>query len=241
MQTNFLDLHELTVRFGPPANTAIDRVSFSIGFGEIVAVLGASGSGKSTLLRAICGLVALESGTVVLEGVDITTTPTHQRGVGLMFQDHALFPHLSVSGNVAFGLRMARLPKDARDLRVEEVLQLVGLGGFESRSVSSLSGGEKQRVALARSIAPSPRLILLDEPMGSLDRILRDRLISDLHDVIEELDMSAIYVTHDRTEAFEIADRLAIMEMGRLLQIDAPPTVESAPASDYVARLLGHQ
>jgi ABC-type Fe3+/spermidine/putrescine transport system ATPase subunit len=208
--------------------------------GEVIGVLGSSGSGKTTLLRVIAGLHAASEGSIVLNSMDVTTTPTHLRGIGLMFQEHALFPHLNVSDNVAFGLRMAKVPKSDRSIRVEEALDLVGLAGFATRDVSSLSGGERQRVALARTLAPSPRLLLLDEPMGSLDRVLRDRLVPELRELILGLGLTALYVTHDRSEAFELADRIAVLDEGRVIQFDTPGILESQPATDHVARLLGH-
>jgi thiamine transport system ATP-binding protein len=171
--------------------------------------------------------------------VDITDMPTHRRGMGLMFQDYALFPHLSVGDNIAFGLRMAKVPAAERAERVGELMELVGLRGFAARDVNSLSGGERQRVALARTLAPSPRVLMLDEPMGSLDRVLRDRLLPELSELIKRFGLTALYVTHDRDEAFALADRVGVMDDGRLVQIDSPGSLMAAPASDQVARLLG--
>jgi thiamine transport system ATP-binding protein len=204
-------------------------------------VLGSSGSGKTTLLRAIAGLAPISSGRIAFEGRDLAGVAAHRRGFGFMFQDHALFPHLDAGGNVAFGLKMAGMSRAARDLRVDEVLELVGLSGFGDRPISELSGGERQRVALARTLAPSPSLLLLDEPMGALDRALRDRLVPELGELIRSLGLTAIYVTHDHAEAFELADRLVIMDVGRVVQRGVPDEVDAAPVSDHVARLLGHR
>ena len=239
MNRPFLEIDQLTVVHTGAAHPAVREVSFDVSPGEVIAVLGSSGSGKSTLLRAIVGLVPVASGRIRLDGVDITTRPTHRRGIGLMFQDHALFPHLTVRENVGFGLRMAKMPVPQRNARIDDVLGLVGLNDLDSRDISSLSGGERQRVALARTLAPSPKLLLLDEPMGSLDRVLRDRLVPELTDIIEKLGLSVVYVTHDRDEAFALADRIAIMDEGALLQLASPAGLVAAPVSDHVSRLLG--
>lgn len=218
---------------------ALRDVTFSMDRGEVVALLGSSGAGKSSLLRALSGLLPVAGGRIVLDGRDITTQPAHLREVGLMFQDHALFPHLSVVDNVAFGLKMAGEPRAHRRALASEMLDLVGLSGFESRRVASLSGGEKQRVALARTLAPSPRLVLLDEPFGSLDRVLRDQLVSELGALNSRLGSTVIVVTHDRSEALALGDRLGVIEDGALLQLGTPQQVQNEPASDHVSRLLG--
>lgn len=232
-----LRVDELTVRFGDVV--AVDRVSLQSAAGERLAVLGPSGCGKSTLLRAIAGLEPA-SGTVTIDGVDLASVPPDRRPVGMMFQDHALFPHRTVEQNVAFGLRMAGIDTDEQRRRVGELLGLVGLDGFGPRSIATLSGGEAQRVALARALAPGPRLLLLDEPLGSLDRHLRERLIGDLPDVLASTATAAIHVTHDHDEAFAIGDRIAVMHAGRLLQAGSPQEVWTRPASLTVARVLGH-
>ena len=231
----------MSVRHSNSTVESLCDVSFDVAAGEVIGVLGSSGSGKTTLLRAISGLQSVSTGNVVLDGVDITKTPTHLRGIGLMFQEHALFPHLDVADNVSFGLRMAKMPKPDRSERVAEVLELVGLAGFGSRDIASLSGGERQRVALARTIAPSPLLLLLDEPMGSLDRVLRDRLVSELGNLINRLGLTVVYVTHDRSEAFELADRIAVLDRGQLVQLDTPEILDAQPATAHVAQLLGHR
>ena len=241
MDSAFLSIDHVSVRHSNSTAESLCDVSFDVAAGEVIGVLGSSGSGKTTLLRAISGLQSVSTGNVVLDGVDITKTPTHLRGIGLMFQEHALFPHLDVADNVSFGLRMAKMPKPDRSERVAEVLELVGLAGFGSRDIASLSGGERQRVALARTIAPSPLLLLLDEPMGSLDRVLRDRLVSELGNLINRLGLTVVYVTHDRSEAFELADRIAVLDSGQLVQLDTPEILDAEPATAHVAQLLGHR
>jgi len=232
-----LAVEDLTVRFGGTA--ALDGVSLEVGDGEIVAVLGPSGSGKSTLLRVIAGLQRPDAGRVVLDGVDLAPIPAHRRGIGLVFQDHALFHHRDVRGNVAFGLRMRGDARSAIDRRVRELLDLVGLAGYESRAIATLSGGEQQRVALARALAPEPRVLLLDEPLGSLDRRLRDRLLEELERIFADLSVTAVYVTHDRAEAFALGDRVAIMRAGRVVQVGTADELWARPADEDVARFLG--
>ena len=241
MSNSYLVLNHVSARHGRNDDETLHDISLDVTAGEVIGVLGSSGSGKTTLLRVIAGLHVASEGSVILDGIDITTTPAHLRGVGLMFQEHALFPHLTVSDNVAFGLRMAKVSNPDRSIRVAEVLELVGLAGFGARDVSSLSGGERQRVALARTLAPSPRLLLLDEPMGSLDRILRDRLVSELRELIVDLGLTALYVTHDRSEAFALADRIAVLDEGAVVQIDTPAVLDACPTTEHVARLLGHR
>jgi thiamine transport system ATP-binding protein len=204
-----------------------------------VAVLGPSGSGKSTLLRTIAGLQPLDAGRIAIDGADVSPTPPHQRGVGMMFQHHALFPHLDVGANVAFGLRMQGRRGEPVGQRVAELLTLVGLEGMEARDTATLSGGEQQRVALARALAPAPRVLLLDEPLGSLDRPRRERLVIELRALFGQLGLTVIAVTHDHAEAFAMADRLVLLDGGRVLQAGAPPEVWRAPSSSRVAELLG--
>ena len=220
---------------------ALDDVSLAIEDGEILAVVGPSGSGKSSLLRVVAGLENPESGSVHLDSADVTNTPVHERNIGLMFQDYALFPHLSVSENVAFGLRMRRTQPTDLQARVAEVLQWVGLTDFASRPVESLSGGEQQRVALARCLAPTPRVMMLDEPVGALDRALRARLVPELAVLLRSIGLPTIYVTHDQDEAFAIADRIAILFNGRIVQCDLPQALWQAPVTEFVARFLGFE
>ena len=236
-----LEISDVTVRFtadkaGAGTRAAVDSVSLDIGTGEMLGILGPSGSGKSTLLRAICGLETLASGTVLWDGLDITDLPVHERGFALMFQDGQLFTHQSVAQNVGYALRVRRLPTASR---VEQLLTLVGLSGFGDRRVTSLSGGEQQRVALARSLAASPRLLLLDEPLSSLDRELRERLARDLRQILTDTEQTAIFVTHDQHEAFALCDRVAILIDGQLVQLGTPTQLRAAPASAAVSRFLG--
>ena len=232
-----LRVDDVTVRFAE--TTALDRVTLDAAGGDVVALLGPSGSGKSTLLRVVAGLQQPDLGRVFLAGADATALPPHARGIGFVFQDQALFPHRDVLGNVAFGLRMRDRPREAIAQRVGEVLELVGLRGFERRSVSTLSGGERQRVALARALAPEPRLVLLDEPLGSLDRRLRDQLLDDLERIFDSVGVTALYVTHELREAFALGDRVAILHEGKIVQTGTPDEVWARPASEQVARLLG--
>ena len=187
--------------------SVLDAVSLAVSAGEVVAVFGPSGSGKSTLLRAVAGLVEVESGRVVIDGVDVTGVPTHLRRVGMVFQDEQLFPHRDVAGNVAFGLEMAGVGRRERESRVEELLSAVGLDGFGDRDVSTLSGGEAKRVALARSLAPRPAVLLADEPLTGLDADLHDRLAVEVGAVLRESGTTTLWVTHDRAEAALVADR----------------------------------
>ena len=219
--------------------TALDHVDLDVGDHEIVCVLGPSGSGKSTLLRAVAGLTPDVDGDLTVDGADITQVAPHKRGFGLMFQDHALFQHRDVLGNVGFGLRMQRVPRAEVDRRARESLALVGLEGFEHRRVAELSGGEQQRVALARALAPAPRLLMLDEPLGALDRALRDRLVVELRDLFVRLRLSVLFVTHDHDEAFSLADRVVVMHQGRIEQQGSPAAVWERPANAFVAGFLG--
>jgi ABC-type Fe3+/spermidine/putrescine transport system ATPase subunit len=221
---------------------ALDGVSLDVARGEIVCLLGPSGCGKTTLLRIVAGLEKPDGGQVLSEGQDVGSIPPHRRDFGLMFQDYALFPHKNVFDNVAFGLRMGtKTGRNADEIeqRVQEMLKLVGLQGFASRSVNQLSGGETQRVALARSLAPNPRLLMLDEPLGSLDRAWRERLMVELRDILKQVGVTALYVTHDQTEAFAIADRIVIMNDGRVEQIGPPESIYRRPATSFVAHFLG--
>jgi spermidine/putrescine transport system ATP-binding protein len=214
-------------------------ISFGVAQDETLCLLGASGSGKSTLLHIIAGMEEPESGQVLWEGKDLRSVPAYQRQFGLVFQDYALFPHLNVAANVAFGLEMRAV--DARQItqRVGEALQMVGLSDFAVRQVTDLSGGEQQRVALARALVLRPRLLMLDEPLGALDRSLRDRLIGELREIINSSRIPAIYVTHDQEEAFSVADRVILIHQGEIVQQGAPETVYNHPASAWVARFLG--
>ncbi|MER5763980.1 ABC transporter ATP-binding protein [Streptomyces sp. NPDC002082] len=234
-----LQLEGVSVRFGERA--VVDAVDLAVAEHEIVCVLGPSGSGKSTLLRVVAGLQPVAGGRVLLGGADQAAVPVHRRGVGLMFQDHQLFPHRDVGGNVAFGLRMRGASKQSSEARVTELLELVGLPGAQGRAVASLSGGEQQRVALARALAPSPRLLMLDEPLGQLDRGLRERLVVELQGLFSRLGTTVLAVTHDQGEAFALADRVVVMRDGRIAQAGTPLEVWQRPASEFVARFLGFE
>ena len=231
-----LSILAISKAFG--ATKALSEITFEVKPQEVVALLGPSGCGKSTLLSLIAGLEAPDAGSILWDGISLTNIPPHQRNFGLMFQDFALFPHLNVAANVAFGLRIANLLTEEIKQRTRQVLDLVGLTGFDHRDVNTLSGGEQQRVALARSLAPQPRLLMLDEPLGSLDRSLRERLVADLRHILREMKQTAIYVTHDQEEAFALADRVIVMNQGRVEQIGIPQEIYAAPASPFVARFL---
>ncbi|MFI6349862.1 ABC transporter ATP-binding protein [Streptomyces sp. NPDC050560] len=228
-----------TVRFS--GHVALDAIDLDVADQETVCVLGPSGSGKSTLLRVVAGLQRLDAGRVFLGGQDQGSVPVHKRGVGLMFQDHQLFPQRDVGGNVAFGLRMQGATRAERDARVAELLKLVGLPDAQRRGVATLSGGEQQRVALARALAPRPRLLMLDEPLGQLDRTLRDRLVTELRELFAELGTTVLAVTHDQSEAFALADRVVVMREGRVAQSGTPLQVWQQPADAFVARFLGFE
>lgn len=235
-------------RAGAALVRAVDGVSLDVPRGEVLALLGPSGCGKSSLLRAVAGLEPA-SGLVTWDGRDLAALPVHERGVGLMFQDGQLFPHRDVAGNVAYGLQgralvageRVRVPRARRRARVDELLDAVGLGGFADRQVATLSGGERQRVALARALAPEPALLLLDEPLSALDRELRERLAVDLRSALLTTGTTAVFVTHDQDEAFTVADRVAVMSAGRVLQVGAPHELWRCPASVEVARFLGYE
>jgi thiamine transport system ATP-binding protein len=232
-----LEVEGIDVVFG--RTRAVAAASLTVAAGEVVTVLGPSGCGKSTLLRVIAGLHRPDAGRVVLDGVELTGVPAHRRGIGLMFQEHALFPQRDVAGNVAFGLRMRGVGERERAPRVARLLELVGLPGYERRAVETLSGGERQRVALARALAPEPRVLLLDEPLASLDRPLRDRLKDELGRVFDELGLMIVYVTHDRDEALALGDRVAVMRDGSIVQCAPPDALWASPVDTEVALFLG--
>ena len=230
-----LSVRGLAVTYGDLR--AVDGVDLEVAAGEVVALLGASGSGKSSLLRAVAGLEDVAAGEVAWAGRSMVRVPVHKRGFGLMFQDGQLFEHRDVGGNIAYGL--TGLPRARRGERVREMLELVGLPGFERRRVTTLSGGQAQRVALARALAPAPRLLLLDEPLSALDRALREQLATDVRTILRRGGTTALYVTHDQDEAMTVADRVGVMESGRLLRLDTPQRLWADPGSSKVARFLG--
>ena len=252
-----LEIVDVAKSFGE--TPVLRGVSFGVERGEIVCLLGPSGCGKTTLLRLVAGLEQADAGRVCFDGRDLAQVPIHERGFGLMFQDFALFPHKNVFDNVAFGLRMSGMEKDALRRRVAEMLDLVDLRGYDTRRVHELSGGQQQRVALARSLAPSPALLMLDEPLGSLDRTLREELMGELRRILKTVvvppraapadsvpehsqsrrSMTAIYVTHDQQEAFAVADRVILLNTGRIEQEGPPVALYRRPANRFVARFLG--
>jgi ABC-type Fe3+/spermidine/putrescine transport system ATPase subunit len=229
-----LEVRGLFKRFGDVV--AAHDVSFPVAPGEILGILGPSGCGKTTVLRLIAGLELPDRGSVFIHGKEATTLPPEARGVGLVFQNFALFPHLSVRGNVAYGLRFKR---DVPKTRVAELLELVGLAGYERRRPDQLSEGQKQRVALARALAPEPRVLLLDEPLSALDAALRKELRGELRRILKRLGTTAVYVTHDQEEALALADRVAVMREGRIEQIDTPEGLYQTPRTPFVASFLG--
>ncbi len=214
-------------------------VNFEIASDETVCLLGASGSGKSTLLRIIAGLEEAKSGEILWDGIDLSDTPAHQRNFGLMFQDYALFPHRTVAENIAFGLRMQNRSKAEIQIKIHAALDTINMAGFADRKVTELSGGEQQRVALARALAPEPRLLMLDEPLGALDRALREQLSHELRRILRETGIPAIYVTHDQEEAFAIADRLILLHDGAILQSGPPHEFFRHPRNAWVAGFFG--
>ncbi|TMQ17957.1 MAG: sulfate ABC transporter ATP-binding protein [Deltaproteobacteria bacterium] len=233
-----IEVRGLTKHFG--AFAALDHVSLDVPGGGLVALLGPSGSGKTTLLRILAGLERPDAGTARIDGVDLASQSARQRNVGLVFQHYALFRHLDVYENIAFALRVRRRPRAEVDARVRELLALIQLETFERRLPAQLSGGQRQRVALARALAARPRVLLLDEPFGALDAQVRAELRGWLRRLHDEIHLTTVFVTHDQDEAFEVADRVVVMNRGRVEQIGSPAEVFEQPANDFVMRFLGH-
>jgi ABC-type Fe3+/spermidine/putrescine transport system ATPase subunit len=230
----YLSIRGLTKGFG--ATVAVDGLSLDVDRGEILALLGPSGSGKTTTLRLLAGFETPEAGTVVVDGEDVTRQSPAARRFGMVFQHYALFPHLNVAANVAFGLRQKG---EAAAHRVREVLEMVDLAGYEQRSVAALSGGQQQRVALARSLAPAPRVLLLDEPLSNLDPALRERTRRELRRAIRRVAITTVFVTHEQEEAFDLGDRVAVLSRGRLEQVGTADELYDEPASSFVASFVG--
>ena len=235
--TSYLSIEDLSVSYG--GVRVLDRVSLGVERGEMIALLGSSGCGKTTLLRAIAGFVTPDTGAIRVAGQDITRLAPEKRETAMMFQSYALWPHMSVADNIGYGLRMRGAKKDAIATRVAEVLKLLQLDGYGARSVTQLSGGQRQRVALGRAVAVDPRLLLLDEPMSNLDYKVRLELRHELRAFQKRIGITAVYVTHDREEALTLADRIAVLDAGRVVQYGPPEDVFHRPASAFVAGFMG--
>ncbi|MCB1246875.1 MAG: ABC transporter ATP-binding protein [Acidimicrobiia bacterium] len=233
-----LEIRDLRVQLGE--RFVLTVPDLAVADGERISVMGPSGSGKSTLLRAIAGITPA-SGAISVDDGPVEHLPPHRRGVGMVFQDYALFPHLDVGGNVGYGARIAGLPTNERVALTASMLELVGLTGFADRNVTSLSGGEQQRVAIARTLATKPSVVLLDEPMGALDTTLRSTILAELRRIFSGLTTSAVYVTHDRAEAFGFADRIVVLDDGQLVADATPTQLWNDPGTEFVARLIGHE
>ncbi len=230
-------VRHLSKRYG--TFQAVDDVSFDVPAGQLVALLGPSGSGKSTILRIIAGLETAEAGSVELTGEDATAVPIQRRGVGFVFQHYALFRHMTVRDNIAFGLKVRKVPRAEVRARVDELLNLVQLTGYATRYPSQLSGGQRQRVALARALAPRPKVLLLDEPFGALDAKVRDELRTWLRRLHDEVHVTSLFVTHDQQEAFEVADQVVVLNRGRIEQMGPPQELYEQPATPFVTGFLG--
>jgi ABC-type Fe3+/spermidine/putrescine transport system ATPase subunit len=235
--TPYLSIEALTVSYG--TTRVLDQVSLSVQRGEMIALLGSSGCGKTTLLRSIAGFVLPDSGAIRVDGKEITRLPPEARETAMMFQSYALWPHMSVADNIGYGLRMRNWKKDAIAARVAEMLKLLQLDNFGPRQVTQLSGGQRQRVALGRALAVDPRLLLLDEPMSNLDYKVRLELRHELRALQQRIGITAVYVTHDREEALTLADRIAVIDAGRIVQIGAPEEIFHRPTSAFVAGFMG--
>jgi len=237
MSTPYLVLDQLTRRFGP--TLAVDRLSLELAAGEILALLGPSGSGKTTALRLLAGFDTPDSGRVLVEGQDVTATAPVARRFGMVFQHYALFPHLDVGQNVAFGLESAGIRGGTLAERVAGALALVDLEGYERRRIGQLSGGQQQRVALARALAPEPRVLLLDEPLSNLDPALRERTRGEIRDLIHRIGTTTVFVTHEQDEAFDLGDRVAVLRSGRLEQVGTAEALYAEPATPFVGSFVG--
>jgi len=236
-QKPYIEIRDVTKKFGD--FTAIDNLSLNIYKNEFFSLLGPSGCGKTTLLRMLAGFEKPTLGSIYLDGEEISNIPPHLRPINMMFQSYALFPHMSVEKNIAFGLKQDKLPKEEISQRVEEMLELVELSAFATRKPSQLSGGQRQRVALARSLAKRPKLLLLDEPLGALDKRLREQTQFELMDIQEKLGVTFIIVTHDQEEAMTVSSRIGLMNSGQLSQVATPTEIYEAPVNKEVAGFIG--
>ena len=236
-RNGFLSIRSLTKRYDD--FTAVDGLDLDVPKGELIAFLGPSGCGKTTSLRMIAGLVPATSGHIVVGGTDLTEVPTHRRDMGLVFQSYALFPHMTVARNIAFGLEMRKIPKAEIASRVKEAIALVHLAGKEEHRPSQLSGGQQQRVALARALVIRPSILLLDEPLSNLDAKLRDEMRNEIRDIQKRLGITAIFVTHDQVEALTMCDKVVVMNQGRLEQVGMPVDLYEKPATSFVASFVG--
>ncbi|MBD1553044.1 ABC transporter ATP-binding protein [Pseudomonas sp. C2L12B] len=234
-----LQLRNLTKNYGASLAPAVDSVSLSIASGELVSLLGPSGCGKTTTLRMIAGLVLQDSGDITINGESIANRPVHERNIGMVFQNYALFPHMTIHDNVAFGLRMRSFKAAERDRRVSEALEIVQLGSFAQRTPAELSGGQQQRVALARALVIEPSVLLLDEPLGALDKNLREDMQVELRRIQKSLGITTVIVTHDQEEALTLSDRVVVMKGGKLEQVGTPRDVYCRPESRFVAEFIG--
>jgi len=236
----FIDIHDLFKKYGKVV--AVDHVWLEIEKGEILTLLGPSGCGKTTTLRCIAGLERPDGGDVIIDGVPMFSqgfVPPSKRGIGMVFQNYAVWPHMRVFDNVAYGLKIARIPKGEIRRRVEETLELVGLKGLEHRYPTQLSGGQQQRVALARALARSPKVLLLDEPLSNLDAKLREKMRFEIKELVKRMGITTVYVTHDQAEAMVISDRVAIMNLGKIVQVAPPDEIYHRPATKFVADFIG--
>jgi putative spermidine/putrescine transport system ATP-binding protein len=232
-----LDIKDVSKVFS--TTVAVDRFNLTVGDGELVCLLGPSGSGKSTLLRMVGGFETPSAGVVAIDGEDVTRVPPEKRPTGMVFQSHALWTHMNVFKNLAFGLKLRRLPADEIKRRVDAVLELVGLGGFGHRATNQLSGGQQQRVALARSLVLEPKILLLDEPFASLDQHLRERLREEVRDIQQRLGITTLFVTHGQDEALSMADRIVVMRDGKIEQVAPPDFLYRQPQTPFVASFIG--
>ncbi|EKO3992362.1 ABC transporter ATP-binding protein [Vibrio fluvialis] len=235
---SYVSVQQLTKRFGD--NTVFESIQFDIQQGEFITLLGPSGCGKSTLLRSLAGLNPVDSGSIIVGGEEITHAAPQKRGIGMVFQSYALFPNMTVAGNIGFGLKMQGLDKATMAREVAQVIELVALQGKEDCYPHQLSGGQRQRVALARALVVKPRILLLDEPLSALDAKIRKHLRQQIRDIQKELNLTTIFVTHDQEEAMTMSDRIFLMHQGKIVQQGSPESIYTQPASEFVAGFMGH-